>query len=106
MIRKSFLTILLPILLLLAQQGAIVHELGHLAGNALRAEGREQRHEPQHSPGTTCEKCVVFAHLSGAVTPHVPGFDSLLLAHALSGRTSVARSSADTPVARSRGPPF
>jgi hypothetical protein len=106
MIRKPYLPILLPIFLLLAQQGAVVHELGHVADDVYRVERRNQQPGPQHTPGTTCEKCVVFAHLSGAVTPHILGIDLLPLAHALSGRVAIGRRSADTPAARSRGPPF
>ena len=105
MIRKYTLSFLLPILLLLAQQGAVVHELGHFAADTQRAQERNRLPDPRHLPGTTCEKCVVFAHLSGAVAPHIPSIDAPLLTHALSGRSTVGQRSADTPSARSRGPP-
>jgi hypothetical protein len=106
MIRKSYLLLALPIFLLLAQHGAVVHGLGHLADDIHRVQGGNHQPDPQHLPGTTCEKCVVFAHLSGAVAPHIPSIDAPLLSHALLGRETVTRHSADTPVARSRGPPF
>lgn len=108
MIRKYLFSFLLPVLLLLAQQGAVVHELGHFAldQSARRADPRQgQQRSPQQAPGTTCEKCVVFAHLSGAVLPDVPAIDVPLLAFALRGHVTFSRRNADVPAARSRGPP-
>jgi hypothetical protein len=105
MIRKLFLPFLLPILLLLAQQGAILHELGHFASDTQRVQSRNQQPGPLPAPGAPCEKCVVFAHLSGAVAPHVPVFNAPLLVYALVERAIVAQRSTDTPAARSRGPP-
>jgi hypothetical protein len=61
---------------------------------------------PQQAPGTTCEKCVVFAHLSGAVMPDIPAIDVPLLAFALQGRVAFSRRNTDIPVARARGPPI
>lgn len=106
MTRKTFLSLLLPIFLLFAQHGAVVHELGHLAADTQRALDRNQQPDPQQLPGTTCEKCLVFAHLAGAVAPHVPSIDLPLLVHALAGRIPVARRNADLLFTRNRGPPF
>jgi hypothetical protein len=108
MTRKPFLSLLLPLFLLLAQQGAILHELGHFApdqGIQVASVQQGQQPSPQQAPGTTCEKCVVFAHLSGAVLPDVPAIDVPLLAFALQGQVAFSRRNADTPAARSRGPP-
>jgi hypothetical protein len=105
MIRKSLLPFLLPILLLCAQQGAVMHELEHFAADTQRVQSRNQQPGQQPAPGIPCEKCVVFAHLSGAVAPHVPVFIAPLLAYALLERAIVAQRSTDTPAARSRGPP-
>jgi hypothetical protein len=108
MTRKSLLSLLLPLFLLLAQQGAILHELAHFAADqrTQRADIQQgQQPSPQQAPGTTCEKCVVFAHLSGAVMPDIPAIDMPRLAFALHGHVAFSRRNAEIPAARSRGPP-
>jgi hypothetical protein len=108
MIHKPFLSLLLPLFLLLAQQGAILHELGHFASDQRTQRAHLQQRQqpsPQQAPGTLCEKCVVFAHLSGALLPDVPAVDVPLLAFALASQVAFSRRNADIPAARSRGPP-
>ncbi len=56
------LVLLLPLLLVLGQQGALVHELGHFVQ---RVEQSSAPESPAHA-GDYCDKCFVFAHLSGA----------------------------------------
>jgi hypothetical protein len=105
MIRKPFLSLLLPILLLLAQQGAVLHELGHFAADVEQAQSRGKQPGPQQPPGAPCEKCVVFAHLLGAVAPSIPAIVVPQLTFVLFGRVVEAQRSADSPSARNRGPP-
>jgi hypothetical protein len=105
MIRKPFLSLLLPVLLLLAQQGAVLHELGHFAADVEQAQARGKQPDPQRLPGAPCEKCVVFAHFAGAVAPAIPAIFIPQLAFALFGHVVAAQRSSDSPSARSRGPP-
>ena len=105
MIRKSLVSYLLPILLLLAQQGAVLHELGHFVADVEHAQSRGKQPDPRQLPGAPCEKCIVFAHLSGAVAPSIPVIVIPQLAFALFGRVAEAQRSNDSPSARSRGPP-
>ena len=102
--RKLLLSLLLPFVLLLSQQGAIVHEIGHLAefgagaANGPRSTG--------HGPGDLqCEACLAFAHLAGVATVNV--VPPALLSFGFEMRDNEARASiaADAPAARSRGPP-
>jgi hypothetical protein len=98
---RLFLAVLLPVLLLVAQQNAMLHELGHAAGSPART----QRQDKQIPPGTACDKCVVFAHLSGAVAPDAPALKQPLLAYEAVSRRTVSLASTEVPTARSRGPP-
>lgn len=106
MMRKSYLSLLLPLFLLFAQQGAVLHELSHLTQDSLHTSAGNRQPEPQKLPGAPCEKCLIFAHFTAAAAPHVPSFDAPLLSHALSGRMPVLRRGADSITARNRGPPF
>jgi hypothetical protein len=105
MTRKCFLSLLLPIFLLLAQQAAVLHELAHFVADVERAEARGKQPDPQQLPGAPCEKCLVFAHLSGAIAPSIPAIVIPQLAFALLGRVAEAQRSTESPSARSRGPP-
>jgi len=60
--RRLISALLVPILLVLTQQAALVHELGHFAQQVQRASSLD----PQTHAGDYCEKCFVFGHLSGA----------------------------------------
>jgi hypothetical protein len=105
MIRKAYASFLLPILLLVSQQGAVTHEFGHFAKDSLRAQLQDKRKDQQQLPSTTCEKCVVYAHLSGAVAPEIPTLKLPPLAYASPGHAAISPRSTDSPTARSRGPP-
>jgi len=88
-------------LLVIAQQGAFVHELGHLAED-LAAVGDAGKHD---APGKVCDQCIAFAPLAGAVAAPVPALpfstaDAVRASHAVAAFIVVA---ALPP--RSRGPP-
>jgi hypothetical protein len=98
--RKVWLSWLLPLLMLVAQQGAYWHELEHLRPPA------EQTQEKKQAAEKLCTACLAFAHLADLTTARSfePGLLSLGFAAAPSPLAS--ESPADAPVARSRGPPL
>lgn len=93
----------LSFLLLLAQQGALVHEWAHHGVAAAQHRGDDHR----AAAGDRCELCVAFAQIAGAVATDdfVPG---LLggMAFVLSGASPVAEGFAAPLATRSRGPPI
>jgi hypothetical protein len=75
MTRRSFIRVLLSLLLLLSQQMAISHAMTHWAGSR---DGAAQLHKAasQQDPrgvssafaqDQTCEQCLAFAQIAGAV---------------------------------------
>lgn len=105
--RTLLLPLLLPVLLLLAQQAALLHELGHWRGLAHRqadaaAAGRQQ------GPGDSlCLLCLGFAQVAGATTGTVPSLPTLPPPPwAPSARREIAAAALALAAARSRGPPL
>ena len=102
--RKLLLSLLMPIVLLLSQQGAVMHELSHLT--ELTSGGANGPGSTRHQPGDLqCEACLAFAHLAGAVTAHVVPPALLSFSFQVPSNESPAFIAADAPTARSRGPP-
>jgi len=99
MLRKLTLALVLPLLMLLAQHGAVVHEIGHL-GDA--PSPFEQKHRPADK---ACETCLAFEHLGAAVTPEFAQIRLPAFGHALPSADPVPFLAADAPSQRSRGPP-
>ena len=97
----TLLRFLLPLLLLFAQQEALVHELGHV-GEALAQLQSPGKQVPDSKP---CDKCIVFAHIAGAVRSEAPQPPALNLAYANPQPVQVASTAAEVPSPRSRGPP-
>jgi hypothetical protein len=99
--RKLIRGLMLSIVLLLVQQGAVMHELGHLNGQA-QSEG-DFRH---HNDTALCADCVAFSHVvfnafHGDV--QLPLFIGLTFA--MPGRTPRCGTTPAGLPARSRGPP-
>lgn len=107
-------TLLMALLVVGAQQAALLHEIDHglahgapaaglfAAKNDIPATGKTASKETASS---YCEKCFQFAHVCGAVfsSPVTVGF---VAAHAQAVRGSEAADLAsDPPPNRSRGPP-
>jgi len=107
-------TLLLALLVVGAQQSALLHEIGHgLAHGAPAAAVLATANDSAGAGGAAskeasssyCEKCFQFAHVCGAV------FSSLVTvgfvaAHAQAVRSGEAADlAADPPPNRSRGPP-
>lgn len=67
---RLILFVFLAFSLLFVQQGAALHALSHFADSA-PSQSQHEKHLP-HSP--TCDKCVAYAGLSGAVTSSPPVF--------------------------------
>jgi hypothetical protein len=99
-VRKPIMFLLLPLLMLLSQQGALWHEISHLA------DGRAPSHERREQPiDRLCQQCLGYAQLAAAATPFVPPL-LLLEAHfARPQADALPWIAADAPSARSRGPP-
>lgn len=99
--RKLYLSLLLPLFLLLSQQGALLHELSHYS-----EPGSSTQRQKQHPNGDPCDDCLSFAQIAGAVKPDalaprlLPG-----LGHHLAATAQVQATQATAPVPRSRGPP-
>lgn len=103
--RKLLLTLLLPFVFLLSQQGALTHELSHLSDAASRAAGGSDR--SGRVPGDLqCEACLAFAHLTGVVTVQVVPPALLSFNFQIPANESPAFVAADAPTARNRGPPL
>ncbi len=104
--RKLCLSLVLPLLMLLAQQGAVWHEIGHLGSAAGSAGAAAHKSQNQQQPlDRLCASCLSFAHLAAATGHALPALPPMALRHALVAGAAVAFIAADAPSARSRGPP-
>jgi len=98
----------LALLLVGAQQSALVHEIGHGFGPATAATAAQA--ERGRSTGAAdaanhCEKCFQFAHVAAALAGHIPA-PARPVAVAESAHSVLAAAiAADAPQTRSRGPP-
>lgn len=94
----------LPLLVLLAQQGAALHELSHVyyAGQTLGSQLHQDQQLPDDSLCPTCQSFAQVAHSAvGAPAVSVPPSSTYLPASSAAHPTL----SADAPSPRSRGPP-
>ena len=100
--RRLHISLAISLLLLLAQQGAVLHEMSHI----VRVDGHV---ETQVQAGTdidkTCELCLAFSQVANPAghTVHVAHFEPS--ACAAGSEPSSAATPADVPTPRSRGPP-
>jgi hypothetical protein len=108
--RRLFLALLPALLVVIAQQAALVHEIGHgfgfaSDGVAAAAQGSQDPGTGTTDRGSTCEKCFQFAHVAHAVSAIAPAF--VLLASCLGGVPGhpVPEIAIDAPASRCRGPP-
>jgi hypothetical protein len=101
-LHKLCFGLLLPLLLLLAQQGAVLHELGHHISPA----GHETFGDTAHGGLEACDLCLGFAQLGSTAT--MASARTPLLA-ALSFHLAPAAlptfRAAEAPALHSRGPP-
>jgi hypothetical protein len=102
--RRLRLALALPLLVLFAQQGALLHELSHVyySGHAL---GSEMRQDAQLPDDALCPTCQAFAQIAHPASGSA-GVPALPLATYLpSPDPSYRTADADAPSPRSRGPP-
>lgn len=98
--------LLLAALLLLAQHGAWVHELGHLSA-ARTAAGAAPAADVPHAPLELCRHCLACAQIDSAAAP--PSVALVLAAAVPQDLATPARTGApriDAPARRSRSPPL
>ncbi len=92
----------LVLLLLAAQQGAVVHELSHING----IHGPELRIDAGALADANCALCPVFAQVLTPACSHAFGLPSLVRATLeRSGEPRIDAADAAIPTPRSRGPP-
>jgi len=101
-LRRLHISIGISLLLLLAQHGAIVHELSHIC----RVGNVEVRLQPDTALEKTCELCLAYSQLANPAghTVHALVFEPA--AHAVGTDRPSAAIPAEVPTARSRGPPL
>ena len=101
--RKLFVSLLLPLVMLFTQQAQAWHEIGHLRSPA----GTTEQQQKQDALGDKlCSLCFSFAHIDAtAPAPNVPTFVAAPAEH--EAPTSVVVSSHASPVATpgNRDPP-
>jgi len=100
--KHAFRALSLLLLLLLAQQGAVVHELSHV----FRAGDAQLQVESGGVADPTCALCPAFAQVATPAVSHA--FHIPLLGRAAQLRSAELSSSAidaSVPKPRSRGPP-
>jgi len=114
-------TLLLALLVVGAQQAALVHEIGHGIGHggagsahavgtglahAAGAQGARDAGSGTTESGSYCDKCFQFAHVSGAGFSASPVLAFLNAGAQPAHGRPVAELAADAPQSRSRGPPI
>jgi hypothetical protein len=99
--RKLYLSLVLPLLLLLSQQGAMWHEIGHLRSAPSPVEQNKQQPVDK-----LCESCLAFAHLAVAAKPEVLSLQLADFSFARVAAEAVQFIASDAPTHRSRGPPL
>jgi hypothetical protein len=102
--QRQCLSWVASLLLLLAQHGALLHELGHLS-HVTRTAGATLQADGHALEGAACPTCVAFSQVAN---PAAGGASNL--AASLPGITPApdpcyAIVAAGAPIARSRGPP-
>ena len=103
--RRSFLSWVLSLSLLLAQHGALMHELGHLShhgGTASAAALSAQLHGAEDGLCPTCQAFAQIANPATAGTADLVVSPPALIPALPPGYVIVG---ADAPSPRSRGPP-
>lgn len=98
--RKFSWSLLLPVFLLLSQQGELRHEIGHLA----QPPATSKKQAP--AGNDRCDVCLAYSHLAGAAKSEIPApslLSHLAFHYPPEHAFSSVRPAPATP--RSRGPP-
>ena len=101
--RKLHISIGLSLLLLLAQQGAVLHEISHLCHTS--SLGVHVQADTGTELAKACELCLAFSQVANPAchSVHVPLFEPSACAAGCPRSSAVT--AADAPSPRSRGPP-
>lgn len=100
--RRPVFAWVLSLLLVFAQSGAVLHEIGHLTSGSHAGAGL---HAQPLTDNTTCPTCESFAQVANPASGAAPGLavSPAGLLPTPDPRYSIV--AADAPTARSRGPP-
>ena len=98
---RNRIVLALALLLVFAQQGAILHELGHV----YRTGAPALKNDPTLLDGKLCETCLAFAQAANPAsgTTYVPPIVAAVRHVSPEPRYSII--AAGVPAPRSRGPP-
>ena len=102
------LALLLSLMLLLVQQGALLHELSHHTRPLMQASLQARHNDAATQPGgdEPCELCLAFAQIASASTPTLPVLVLLSgIAFEAAKPTPDDVVMTEHPSARNRGPP-
>ncbi len=97
--RKLYISLLMPLLMLLSQQGMVWHEIGHLSTPASTSSKQAPAGDK------LCDVCYAFAHLGAGSVPEMPQLALASLEHVHALTDAVSAIAAELPAQRSRGPP-
>jgi hypothetical protein len=100
--RKLHISLGLALLLLLAQQGAVLHELSHICRAGSNVEARVHADTLLEK---TCELCLAFSQVANPAGNTIAVVRFEPSACAAGTQIPSAATPADTPTPRSRGPP-
>ncbi len=89
----------LALALLLSEQGALLHELGH---GLQRIQAPKQDHYPAND---VCDKCFAFSQLSGPAPAAIAALPLVAAANELPGFIAIPAPSRTIVASRSRAPP-
>ena len=114
--RKHLLHLLLPLFMLLSQQGAVWHGIGHLTdarghGPASARLAQDDEHLAHADPDTLsgdqlCEICLAFDDLAASARAEAPVLPLAEGAHVQAAALTPDSRSLPAPAPRSRGPPL
>jgi hypothetical protein len=99
MLRRMFLVFTLALLFGLGQQGAAAHAISHYA------DWQEQQQDKSHTT-STCDKCVVYAQLVGAMPSATYVLPPAAQTHALFASQIFTTSAFTHPAYAARAPPL
>src|ERR1700692_715976 len=95
------LALALPLLLVFAQQGAMLHELSHVH----RIGADQVRYEGSVLGGKVCETCLAFAQVGNPASAPIAVLPAVAAVHCYAPEPIYAFNGAEAPPPRSRGPP-
>jgi hypothetical protein len=104
-IRRMRLCLLLPLLLVLSQHGAWLHELSHATYAASAHQVTVQQAQASFENGV-CPSCQSFGQLGSALASCIAADFSPVAHGCPQAQPQYAQPAPDLPAARSRGPPL